>query len=110
MSKKKVLVIAGLLYLLLNVVILPRRPHFQCGGNNGGPYAEQFGFPFVYLQRSVSPSACIIPGNATPDQADYYATHHIHAGNFVADVAIGALILAGINTYVLQKPKGKHRG
>jgi hypothetical protein len=101
-----------MIFLALNVLSLPRGPHFQCNQGNGGTFAYQYGFPFIYLQRSVSPSSCEDPGDKTGDRLIYYSTAHVYFGNFVADAAIGTIIILGISRYLGKRPntKAKHHG
>jgi|GEM_PF-6662412 len=116
MNKKKILITFGLIYFLLNVLPLPlhRGPHFDCEPGNGGPYAQQFGIPFVYLQRSITFTACSFSSGDFYQGHDdsYYGVPHIYLDGFVADAALGILILIGLNEYLRRKSKtkGKRRG
>jgi hypothetical protein len=107
MSKKKILIIVSVIFSALNIVSLPRGPHLQCNQGNGGKFAYQYGFPFIFLQRSVSISSCIITGDSTGDRLIFYGTAHVYFGNLIADVAIGTLALLGVYRYAPQKQSRK---
>lgn len=85
------------LFLILNVIQLPRGPYFDCSYDRSG-HRVQYGFPFIFVQRSVPTTNCTTPLNATLDEIGNYSTHHILPAAF-----LGNLVLCGILGFVVIK-------
>ncbi|HEY1835561.1 MAG TPA: hypothetical protein VGG13_01945 [Candidatus Saccharimonadales bacterium] len=107
MSKKKLMIIVAAVFILLNVLPLPRGPSFSCAGSsNAGPFVQLFGFPFTYLQRSISPSSCTFTNEAA-DQQDYFGQHHAYPVKGLIDGLIGLVLVVATGQVFSLKKRNK---
>lgn len=115
MSRGKALFITGGILFLLNILPLPRYPLMHCDIANGGlvaPFGQQFGFPLVYLQRSISPTSCtILTGNSDPyvtlRMRDKLANHHAYPWHGIIDAGFALLLLGAVALRVTNRQQGK---
>lgn len=104
----KILITGAVVALLPNVVPLPRGPILSCSADDGDPFAQQSGFPFVYLQRSISPSACSFSGE-TAEQTSYSAEHRTYVANAVTNVTTWVALLGMLYLWLnWRKIRGTH--
>ncbi|MGC1176509.1 MAG: hypothetical protein WA843_00400 [Candidatus Saccharimonadales bacterium] len=104
MSKQKILIILAVLFTIVNLVPLPRGPLLQCSQGNGGKFPQQFGFPFVYLQRSVSSSACIVSNGESIPYLDH---HQAYLEKAILNIAIAGGILIGVDFWLTKRESGQ---
>lgn len=95
-SKRKTrLIITGILvglFVVLNVVQFPRGPYFDCYGYGESGYRIQYGFPFVFVQRSVPTTNCKTPAKATLDDISNYSNHHIFPVALLGNLALWGIL------------------
>ena len=101
MSKGKVLGAFIIVFLLLNVLPLPRGPQFNCTGGFRDR-TQLYGFPFIYLQRSVSPSECPM----TLSQGNYLGQHHVYPVKAMYDAATGAVVAVALFYWLERRKAG----
>ena len=107
MSKYQIYTVVVAVFVILSLIPWwPRGPQFTCEPHNGGSHQQQYGFPLMFIQRSVSPSACTFSsGQETATDYGYYGTHHVKPLNLIVDVAIWLLVAGGLGL-VLQSRSG----